>query len=44
MSKARQLYDTGVIREFMPFIIEEGVKLEELPSWMTRDWSLNIKQ
>ena len=43
MSKARQLYDTGVIREFMPFIIEEGVKLEELPSWMTRDWSLNIK-
>ena len=43
MSKARQLYDTGKIKEFMPFIIEEDVKLEELPLWITRDWSLNVK-
>lgn len=43
MSKARQLYDTGKIKEFMPFIIEEDVKLKELPLWITRDWSLNVK-
>lgn len=43
MSKSRQLYEAGRIKEFMPFIIEEDVKLEELPLWMTRDWSLNIK-
>lgn len=43
MSKARQLYDAGVIKEFLPFIIEEGVKLEDLPLWITRDWSLNVK-
>lgn len=43
MSKAKQLYDTGKIKAFMPFIIEEDVKLEELPLWITRDWSLNVK-
>ena len=43
LSKARQLYDAGVIKEFLPFIIEEGVKLEDLPLWITRDWSLNVK-
>ena len=40
MSKAKQLYDAGEIKAFMPFIIEEDVKLEELPLWITRDWSL----
>ena len=43
MSKAKQLYDAGEIKAFMPFIIEEDVKLEELPLWITRDWSLNVK-
>lgn len=43
MSKARQLYDSGKIKEFLPYIIDEDVKLEELPLWMTRDWSLNVK-
>lgn len=43
MSKARQLYDLGKIKEFLPYIIDEDVKLEELPLWMTRDWSLNVK-
>lgn len=43
MAKSRQLYEMGIIKEFLPFIIEEDVKLEELPLWMTRDWSLNIK-
>lgn len=43
MSKARQLYDSGKIKDFLPYIIDEEVKLEELPLWMTRDWSLNVK-
>lgn len=43
MSKARQLYDSGKIKVFLPFIIEEDVKLVELPLWMTRDWALNVK-
>lgn len=43
MAKSRQLYDVGRIKEFMPFIIEEDVKLEDLPLWITRDWGLNVK-
>lgn len=43
MSKSRQLYEKGKIKEFMPFIIEDGIELDELPLWMTRDWGLNIK-
>lgn len=43
MAKSRQLYEEGRIKKFMPFIIEEDVKLEDLPLWLTRDWSLNVK-
>lgn len=43
MAKSRQLYEVGRIKEFMPFIIEEDVKLENLPLWITRDWGLNVK-
>lgn len=43
LSNARQLYAMGQIKEFLPFVIEEDVKLDDLPSWITRDWALNVK-
>lgn len=43
MAIARQLYERGKIREFMPFIIESGIELKDLPTWLVKEWSINIK-
>lgn len=43
MAIAKQLYNEGKIKEFLPFLIEEGISFNNLPKWMTRDWSFNIK-
>lgn len=44
MGMSKTLFATGQIKFFLPFIIEDGIDLADLPDWMTRDWALNIKK
>ena len=43
MEMSKSLFNDGKIKNFLPFIIEDDIKLADLPNWMTRDWSFNIK-
>lgn len=43
MKMAKIHYEAGKIKNFLPFIIDSDVKREDLPDWMTTDWSFNIK-
>lgn len=43
ISKAKEKLSSGQLEQFWPYIIDPTLKLEEIPSWMSKDECFNLK-
>lgn len=44
IQKAKSNLESGSLQYFLPYIIDDSVKLEDVPDWMTREECFNIKR